>query len=181
MEEKSLTEYVCRYLRDFLDGDCCWVDVKKVSTKAEAEAWVNEDPEENSYYEIRMSTNSIMKEQLNCLQEDRESSIPKNILINAYKDVVKKLDDDWHLTDYDEDGKMILPENKPLLLLLRKTSGKVVFHTQIYDSWSKDFFESHNIIAWKIIELPNWLPACNCEKAYPTGVILDGRQPTCDI
>ena len=54
MEQKSLTEYMCRYWRDFsynIDGDDgCWVTEKTVSTKEEAEAWVHDAPDEERTY-----------------------------------------------------------------------------------------------------------------------------------
>ena len=188
MEEKSLTEYVCQYWRDFcytdIDGDDgCWVTEKTVSTKEEAEAWVHDAPdEERTYYPIKISTASIMKEQLKCLQENRDSTIPKDAVIEAYKDVIEKLEDDWRLIGYDDEGNLVLPEqNKPLHLLIRKPTGRVVFSAQIFDSWSKNLFHDNDVIAWKYINLPKWLPVEGSEKSYPSGFFLNGHEPSCDI
>lgn len=72
-------------------------------------------------------------------------------------------------------------QNKPLLLLIRKHSGRTVFRTQIFDSWTENLFHDNNVIAWKYINLPNWLPTEDLKKAYPSWIILKGQEPGCDI
>lgn len=189
MKEKSLTEYVCRFWHEFSCGyDCdgCWVYEKTVSTKAQAESWVREYPESRSYYEVHNYkvhdyAKTTIKEQLKCMLENKKSDLPENLLIDAYEDIIHRLDNDWHLVKYDENGKPNFPENTPLLLIIKKTSRKVVFYTQIYDSWSKDFFKFSKIIAWKIIETPNWFFDSDDKKLYPARIILDDRDPTCSI
>lgn len=185
MEQKTLTEYVCQYWQDFYyyDDDGCWVTEKTVSTKEEAEAWINGAPNgERIYFPVKTSTASIMKEQLKCLQENRDSTISREAVIEAYKDVINQLEDDWRLIGYDNEGNLILPEqNKPLLLLIKKHSGRTVFRTQIFDSWTENLFHDNNVIAWKYINLPKWLPTEDFKKAYPSWIILEGREPGCDI
>ena len=182
MEKKNLTEYVCQYLHEF-DDDCYWVTKKTVSSKEEAEAWIHEFPDEKRiYHEIRTSTVSIMKEQLNSLEENRESDLPKNVVIEAYKDVICKLEEDWRTIGHDKDGNFIYPEqNRPLLLLVRKKSGKVFFKVQIYDSWTKNLFEDNNVIAWKYLQAPSWFPQADFEKSYPKNFELDWQEPTCEL
>ena len=184
MEKKNLKEYVCQYWHDFYnDDDGCWVTEKTVSSKEEAEAWIHDFPgEEHTYYEIRTSTVSIMKDQLKRLEENRKSDLPKDVIIEAYKDVISKLEDDWRIMDCDKDGNWIYPEqNRPLLLLVRKESGKVFFKVQIYDSWTENLFNNYNVIAWKYLQVPSWLPSADFEKSYPKNIILDGNEPTCEI
>ena len=187
MEQKELTEYVCQYWHDFTynvgGDDGCWVTEKTVSTKEDAEAWVYDAPDaEHTYFPIKISTDSIMKEQLKCLQDGRDSTIPKDAVIEAYKDVINKLEDDWRLIGCDAEGNLILPErNKTLLLLVRKNSGRLAFCTQIFCSWTENLFHDNDVLAWKYIQLPEWIPAEGFEKSYPSGTILNGREPTCEL
>lgn len=186
MGKKSLTEYVCQYWHEFYYGDYedgCWVTEKTVSSKEEAEAWKQEDPDgEHTYYEVKTSSENILKDQLQCLQEGRKSDLPKDVIIDAYKDVISKLEEDWRVIGCDKDGKLILPEqNRPLLLLIKSDAGKVFFKTQIFDSWTQTLFQQYKVIAWKYIQPPAWFPSEDFEKSFPKHIVLNYKQPTCEI
>lgn len=176
-------EYVCQYWRDFLDGDGVWICEKTVHSKEEALTWVKESSEERRYYETRIPSLNIMKEQLQCIENRTVSDLPKEIVMDAYQEVVNNLEQDWRLTNKTKDGQISnLPEmHKPLLLLIRKKSGKLVLKTLIYDDWTKNFFKNNDVIAWKLITLPTWISNHDFSRAYPTDILLDGNEPTCEL
>lgn len=186
MEKDNVKEYVCQYWHEFWfdpDVDGVWIYEKTVSTKKEALAWVEEIPEARRFYEVEISNLSVMKEQLKCIKNNIQSDLPKDILISTYNEIIKNLENNWRMPSYNKDGDITnLPEmHKPLLLLIRKKSGKSVYKAEIYDDWTKNLFYNNNVIAWKYIQVPSWISNGDFSKAYPKDIILDGHEPSCDI
>lgn len=176
-------EYVCQSWHEFMDGDGFWVYEKTVESKEDAEAWASEFPEDRRFYETRISSLKVMQNQLECIENGTQSDLPKDIVIDAYKDVIKCLEKDWRLVIHSKDGHASnIPEtHKPLVLLTRTDSGKFMFKTQIYDDWTKDLFKYSNTIAWKYIELPSWISDVDFGMAYPKYEVTHGGDPSCSI
>ncbi len=187
MDEIFLKEYKCQYYHDFYydfkDSDGVWVTKKTVTSEEEAMAWEEEDPsEERRYFEVRMSDLNIMKHQLKCLENNEPSKLPKDFLIDTYTRLIKRLENDWRFVIYKQKIPQNLPEkNRPLLLLIKKDSGRFFYKAIIFNDWTKDIFEKNHVFAWKYIQRPFYISNEDFSKSYPYYIYEGMFDTLCEI
>lgn len=180
-KQNCIREFICQVFHEcyVLEGGC-WKTEKTVETKEEAIAWVKEGPpyEDRRYYEVRTPLLQIIKEQLRCIQSNKKCSLPKDILIDSYQELIKMVSNDWRIFDTIENAPN---QHVPLLLLIRKNSGRLTLKTAIYDDWCQDLFIKNDVMAWKYIELPSFVENQDFNRSYPVGIVLNNVTPGCEL
>ena len=186
MKQNNISsQFVCQIFHEcyeLVGGS--WRTEKIVDTKEEAFAWVKEASpyEDRRFYEIRTPLLKIIEQQLSCVKNNRQPSLPKEILIDSYKEVIKMLSNDWRL--YDESEENLPARNTPILLLIRKPTGRLIFKAAIFDEWEPDLFVKNTVLAWKYIEMPKFVSTNDFSEAYPVSLLYEtqfGIEPGCEL